>query len=260
MLDFRVSMQSTQPSDYGVLSFPVLASPRFRFLFRPSPALSVCPSNCHGIISFADPHPLTLLESYLFKNSGGWGASATLRVGDILNAIVNALLFSTTSTLPILQSLCSHGLPSNGGWWHPLGLCRTTSAIRPESVPIAQPDALLSAEQVRQSDYEAAEHFRQRQQTQRNARGGAQSRTAAFRLRNVCLRDRRAVWAGRHGHDERARADAALSPVHSVFLVHSCFACCGGINDGDSSRRRSLPLGARGAPQRLGIPGGIADL
>src|SRR6266567_2560188 len=27
--------------------------------------------NSHGIISFTDPHPLTLLESYRFRNMGG---------------------------------------------------------------------------------------------------------------------------------------------------------------------------------------------
>src|SRR2546429_8424001 len=103
MLDFRVSMQSTQPSDYGVLSFPVLASPRFRFLFRPSPALSVCPSNCHGIISFADPHPLTLLESYLFKNSGGGGGPPPPPVcGDPKPPLEDPFFFFTSSPLPFL--------------------------------------------------------------------------------------------------------------------------------------------------------------
>src|SRR2546429_9398132 len=106
MLDFRVSMQSTQPSDYGVLSFPVLASPRFRFLFRPSPALSVCPSNCHGIISFADPHPLTLLESYLFKNSGGWGADVTPPRGGYLKSPGKVPLFFLTFPLPPFLYTC----------------------------------------------------------------------------------------------------------------------------------------------------------
>src|SRR5712664_1039520 len=33
------------------------------------------PSKSHRIIFFAAPHPLTLLESYLFKNTGGRGYS-----------------------------------------------------------------------------------------------------------------------------------------------------------------------------------------
>ena len=37
----------------------------------PQPAPSThCPSNSHGIISFADPHPLTIIESYRFENRG----------------------------------------------------------------------------------------------------------------------------------------------------------------------------------------------
>ena len=32
------------------------------------------PRNSHGIISFADPHPLNPAESYRYKNHGGRGA------------------------------------------------------------------------------------------------------------------------------------------------------------------------------------------
>src|SRR5713101_1271751 len=41
--------------------------------FALTPAPSRLAPNSHGIISFADPHPLTLLESYRFKNIGGRG-------------------------------------------------------------------------------------------------------------------------------------------------------------------------------------------
>jgi hypothetical protein len=51
-----------------VLSFYVIFAQHPRRPRRPSP-------NLHGIISFADPHPLTTVESYRFKKGGGRGAS-----------------------------------------------------------------------------------------------------------------------------------------------------------------------------------------
>src|SRR6266446_2638669 len=99
-----------------------------------------------------------------------------------------------------------------------------------------------------------------RSEERRRTSGGAQSGAAAAGLRDVCVRDGRAVRAGRHGDDERARVDAALPLVHSVFLVHSGFAGGGGINDSDSCGRRILPLGAHGVRRLLGIPGRVVEL
>src|SRR6267154_5099547 len=136
----------------------VLASSHFWIPSRLSPALLGCPSNSHGIISFADPHPLTLLQSYRFKNIGG--------------------------TL----------YPPTGA------------------------NALLSAEQIRRLDAsEANKHYHQHEQIQRCAHGSAQSRVASVRLCDVRVRDGRAVWARRHGDDERAGANAAVSPVIPFF-------------------------------------------
>src|SRR6267378_2845865 len=86
------------------------------------------------------------------------------------------------------------------------------------------------------------------------------ARVASPRLRDVRIRDGRAVWARRHGDDERAGVDAALSLVHSIFLVHSGFACSGGGDHCDSRGRRILPLGARGLRRLLGIPGRLVEL
>ena len=49
---------------------------RPRHAVLPTPSVFLClPPKPHGIISFTDPHPLTLLESYRFKNSAGRGYS-----------------------------------------------------------------------------------------------------------------------------------------------------------------------------------------
>ena len=64
-----------------MLSFFLIVSRHARrFVLLPASRLSFHhrhsqPSKSHQIIYFADPHPLTLLESYLFKNSGGRGHS-----------------------------------------------------------------------------------------------------------------------------------------------------------------------------------------
>ena len=120
------------------------------------------------------------------------------------------------------------------------------------SLPILQPDALPSAAQIRRLDsHEASEHFLHAQQTQLHARGPAQSHAAAVRLCNVRLRDRRAVRARGHGHHHRLGADAALSTVYPVFLVHPRFARGGGTHHRDSCRGRLLPLGACGLRRPL---------
>src|SRR5207244_1139191 len=51
-------------------------------------------SNSHGIISFADPHPLNPAESYRYKNHGGRGPS-----GQILHLRLHAPLSHLESTL-----------------------------------------------------------------------------------------------------------------------------------------------------------------
>jgi len=122
-------------------------------------------------------------------------------------------------------------------------------------------NTLRSAVQIfRLNLVEANEHFRHTEQDQRRASGRAQGRLASLRVRDVRLRDGRAVWARRHGDDERTGAGAALSPVYSIVLVHSGFACGGGIDHGDSRRRRILPLGARGVWRLLGISGRLVEL
>ena len=79
-------------------------------------------------------------------------------------------------------------------------------------------NALLSAEQIRRLDAsEANKHYHQHEQIQRCAHGSAQSRFASVRLCDVRVRDGRAVWARRHGDDERAGANAAVSPVIPFF-------------------------------------------
>ena len=72
------------------------------------------------------------------------------------------------------------------------------------------------------------EHFQTIEQNKPSARGGAEGSAAAICVCDVRLCDGRTVWARRHGDDERAGADAALSPVHPVFLVHSGFAAAEG--------------------------------
>ncbi len=64
-----------------MLSSPLIVSRHARrFVLLPASRLSFHhrhsqPSKSHQIISFADPHPLTLLESYRFKIAGGRGHS-----------------------------------------------------------------------------------------------------------------------------------------------------------------------------------------
>ncbi len=64
-----------------MLSCPLIVSRHARrFVLLPAVPLSFHhrhsqPSKSHQIISFADPHPLTLLESYRFKNMAGRGHS-----------------------------------------------------------------------------------------------------------------------------------------------------------------------------------------
>src|SRR6266850_4870014 len=129
------------------------------------------------------------------------------------------------------------------------------------SLPILHPDALPSAARIHRLDAnEASEHFLHTQQAQLHARGPAQSHAAAVRLCDVRLRDRRAVRARRHGHHQRPGADAVLSTVYPVFLVHPRFARGRGTHHRDSRRGRLLPLGARGLRRLLGISGGLVEL
>jgi hypothetical protein len=55
--------------------------------FKPSvfliPSSSAFPRNSFALISFTDPHPLTLLKSYRFKKRGGEGVFQTFRRVDV---------------------------------------------------------------------------------------------------------------------------------------------------------------------------------
>ncbi len=125
-------------------------------------------------------------------------------------------------------------------------------------------DALPSAQQIRRLDSnEASKHFRREQQEKfggRDASGGEEGGAAAAGVRDVRVRDGRAVWARGHGDDERAGADAALSSVPAAVLVHSGVAGSGGADHGDSRGGRILPLGAGGVRRLLGIPGRVVEL
>src|SRR6266851_4258830 len=64
------------------------------------------------------------------------------------------------------------------------------------ALPVTQPNALPSAEQIRRLNAnEASDHLCQHQQNQGRTRGRAQGRLVSLRLRDVRLRYRRAVWA-----------------------------------------------------------------
>src|ERR1700745_1153200 len=89
---------------------------------------------------------------------------------------------------------------------------------------------------------------------------GKKGRPLLFRVRDVRLHDGRPVRHGGNGHDERAGTDAALFARDSVFLVHARVAGGGGVDDGDSGRRRLLSLGASEFWRFLGIPGGLVEL
>jgi hypothetical protein len=68
----------------------------------PSGAADSCPKS-HGIISFADHHPLTLLESYRFKNSvGGLEASSrpVIPLTHLKSALPGSLPFYTRISHP----------------------------------------------------------------------------------------------------------------------------------------------------------------
>ncbi len=78
------------------------------------PTLGPLSPNSHGIISFADPHPLTLLESYRFKNIGGQGAPSTFPARNAQNPVAQPLFLSTSYKLQISQ-LLSFDIHAN--WW-----------------------------------------------------------------------------------------------------------------------------------------------
>ena len=100
-----------------MLSCPLIVSRHARrFVLLPASRLSFHhrhsqPSKSHQIISFADPHPLTLLESYLFKNTGGRGYSprSDLRLFRRSNAPHSPKSFPylVTSSLPCFLLLKS---------------------------------------------------------------------------------------------------------------------------------------------------------
>src|ERR1700686_5392932 len=58
-----------------MVSFHVFAKPHscgsFDFFSRPTTIPRPMSPNSHGIISFTDPHPLTPVVSYRYKNIGG---------------------------------------------------------------------------------------------------------------------------------------------------------------------------------------------
>src|ERR1700731_584434 len=64
------------------------------------------PPNPHGIISFTDPHPLTLLESYRFKNIGG---SHLLNSSSFLPSIGNPERLGSVNFQPSHPSAARHG-------------------------------------------------------------------------------------------------------------------------------------------------------
>jgi hypothetical protein len=98
-----------------MLFSPVLASSHFRIPSRPSPALLGRASNSHEIISFADPHPLTLLESYRFKNIRGWGSPPTGKARNAQNPVVHLSFFSSTYKMLLAQPFSFDGLPFSWG-------------------------------------------------------------------------------------------------------------------------------------------------
>jgi tetratricopeptide (TPR) repeat protein len=81
-----------------------------------------CFVNSHGIISFTDPHPLTLLESYRFKNiggRGGWIASPPLydrlSLSTLESTLRAALVSVADKGLIAPLSLLDATLAKNGG-------------------------------------------------------------------------------------------------------------------------------------------------
>src|SRR5580692_395753 len=122
-------------------------------------------------------------------------------------------------------------------------------------------NALPSAAQICPAHAsEVCEHYRQRQQTQCNARRPAESHAAALRFRDVRLRHWRALRPRRYGYHQRAGTHAVLSPLHPIFLVRPRFARRRGADHRDSRRRRLLPLGPRGIRRLLGISGWMVEL
>ena len=76
---------------------------------RPFPA----PSNSHGIISFADPHPLNPVVSYRYKNIGGQGAPPGLQRSNVQPCNVSTCLghpYLFTSLLHCILTSLSHYL------------------------------------------------------------------------------------------------------------------------------------------------------
>ena len=62
------------PDSRSLPNLCVLRASALEASFLPFTNIPTCePPNSFGILSFADPHPLTPLESYRFKNIGGWG-------------------------------------------------------------------------------------------------------------------------------------------------------------------------------------------
>src|SRR5260370_7325725 len=68
---------------------------------RPFPA----PSNSHGIISFADPHPLNPVVSYRYKNIGGQGAPPGLQLSTSQPSTIPPSLDHPHSFPPLLTSI-----------------------------------------------------------------------------------------------------------------------------------------------------------
>src|SRR5882762_4979110 len=137
----------------------------------------------------------------------------------------------------------------------------SNSSLNADADSLHWPVTLPSPRQFLDPEFsEGSKHLRQHQQTQGNTSGPAQGRAASLRFRDVRVRDGRPLRPRRYGDDEWAGADAALSPVHSVFLVHSGVAGGGGADLGDSRRGRILPLGARGVWRLLGISGRLVEL
>ncbi len=71
--------------------------------------------NSHGIISFADPHPQTHLESYRLKNVGGRGCSQLSRLGTPKIPSRMYLSFQSLAQCPSRNSFLLITIQFNGG-------------------------------------------------------------------------------------------------------------------------------------------------
>ncbi len=112
--------------------------------------------NSHRIISFTDPHPLTLLESYRFKNSAGMGVPQFKFFPYVLTTLLPYLLLLSPLAATLMDLPASVANKRLTVWLNPLDATLTKNRGWGEGRVHHQRKALLLWERAFCSELETA--------------------------------------------------------------------------------------------------------